>query len=207
MKLLKETKALILTIGAILCVAGSFFSFYFFNLICYYLDSFSIFGFLFFPIIAVILSILAILTTFKEKSMLYVVPVAICLIGCLLAFSFSNDVSNSKIQSDYLENENDFDIAIEYVEKFYGDDNNFVKEGIYEVKIPALQFVLLENKVLVDNIGNGKSAYLLITLDEENRYEGYAYIPHGTSLEWDDYGYFSEPLDLDGKWFYMSLLK
>ncbi len=175
-----------------------------YNLVYFYFKEYSIFAFIVFPLITAAIVVFTGALIFKNNKMIYLVPATIGIVGCLLAFVLSNDGSNAKIESDFLKNEDCFNQALVLVEDVAPSDE------IIEIDVPELKWVLPESKAMIVSVGNGKKAYFFIASDLSDRYEGYVYAPSGTPIEWDDYGYFypeEGSLDLNGAWFYMSLLK
>ena len=67
--------------------------------------------------------------------------------------------------------------------------------------------MLPTNKVSIESVGNDKKVYFFIALDAPDRYEGYVYAPDGLPELWDFIGEFTDPLDLNKTWYYMSLHK
>ncbi|MBE7091625.1 MAG: hypothetical protein E7365_00380 [Clostridiales bacterium] len=171
-----------------------------FNIVYYYFERFSTLVFLIFPLLSVAILVLSSILIFKKNKIVFIVPVTIALVGCLLAFVLSNDASLSKIETDYLKYENQFNSQITKLEN--------KNEGTYNLDDDSLKQIIPVNKVQIISVGNNKYAYFFIALDTPDRYEGYVYIPYGTPEEWDIYGAFTEDsLDINGKWYYMSLLK
>ncbi len=199
---MNKDKTTIIILGALALIFSlcTFLMLINYNTVYYYLgDKFTTLSFFIFPVLALAVFVVSSIFIFKNNKISYVVPVAIALIGCILAFVLSNDASLSKIETDYLKNENKFNQQIVKIEN--------KPEGLYELDNDDLKSVIPENKVLIVSVGNNKYAYFFIALDAKDRYEGYVYIPHGTPEEWDAFGAFTEPLDIEKCWFYMSLAK
>jgi hypothetical protein len=122
-------------------------------------------------------------------------PVAISLIGCLLAFVLADSSFSSKIQSDFLKKETVFNQIID-------DISTKDAEGTYEIDVNELNFIAPEQKVIVKSVGNGKMAYCVVTIDLDDRFEGYVYDPYGSPDDWLQNGEYSLPLDIENKWSY-----
>lgn len=198
---MQKDKRLLIILSALALIFSvlSFFALINYNVLYFNLGKYTIFAFIFFPLLCLAIFILSSALIFKKGKISFITPVAIALIGCILAFVLSNDASISKIQSDYLKNENKFNYHVELL-----SDKKF---GVYELDDDKLKWVLPENKVQIESIGNDKKVYFFIALDAEDRYEGYVYAPYGLPELWDVFGEFSEPLDLDKTWYYMLLPK
>lgn len=194
----EKTKNIILTAAGLLCALLTFLALIYCNNLYFWLGDYAIIGFIVFPVLALGIIIYASMLIFKKQKIGYVIPVAVALIGCLLAFILSNEASLSKIEGDFLKHENEFNRIVKTAE---------VAEGTFDIDSKELKGVVPEQKLQTVHIGNGNFAYFLIAVDVSDRYEGYVYIPYGTPEDWDSYGFFSEPLDLDKHWFYMSLIK
>ena len=190
---------ILLSVLALVFSVCSFFALINYNVLYFYLGEFTIFAFLFFPLLCLLIFIFASTLIFKKGKISFITPVAIALIGCILAFVLSNDASISKIQGDYLKNEASFNTQIEQLSD--------KKTGVYEINDYSLKWIVPLNKVQVESVGNNKYVYFFIALETEDRYEGYVYAPYGLPELWDTFGEFTEPLDLDKAWYYMLLPK
>ena len=166
------------------------------SLMYYIFDKFTPISLFIFPVLSVILIIFCCSFIFKEGKISFVTPVAISLIGCLLAFVLADASFSSKIQSDFLKKEIVFNQVIQEVslaEK---------PEGVYEIDKKELGLIAPEQKIIIKNVGNGKLAYCIITIDTEDRFEGYVFDPYGSPDDWLRNGEYSEPLDIENKWSY-----
>ena len=190
---------IILSAFALIFSVLSFVALINYNVLYYYLGKYTIFSFIFFPLLCLVIFIISSTLIFKKGKISFITPVAIALIGCILAFILSNEASISKIESDYLKNENQFNYHIEQLSD--------KKPGVYELNDDKLKWVVPVNKVQVEAVGNEKYVYFFISLNASDRYEGYVYAPYGLPELWDVFGEFSEPLDLDKTWYYMLLPK
>lgn len=191
---------IILSVLAVIFSVLSFFALINYNVLYYNLGKYTIFAFIFFPLLCLTIFLFSSTLIFKKGKIAFITPVAIALIGCILAFVLSNDASISKIESDYLKNENQLNYHVEQLK-----DKNV---GVYELNDDKLKWVLPENKVQIESIGNDKKVYFFIALDTDDRYEGYVYAPYGLPELWDAFGQFTEePLDLNKSWYYMILPK
>ncbi len=198
---MKKDKLLLIFLSALAVLFSvlSFFALINYNLLYYTFGKYTIFSFIFFPFLCLVIFIISTTLIFKKSKIAFITPVAIALIGCILAFVLSNDASNSKIQADFLKNENLFNDHVEQL------SNKNV--GIYDLNDKQLKWVLPTNKVSVESVGNDKMVYFFIALDAPDRYEGYVYAPDGFPELWDFLGEFTDPLDLDKTWYYMLLPK
>ena len=198
MKTDKLTITLLSALALIFSVC-TFFMLINYNTAYYYFNNFTEIAFFVFPVLALSVFVVSSIFIFKKNKIAYITPVAISLIGCILAFVLSNNASLSKIQTDYLRYETEFNQQItELKDK---------QEGVYILETDSLKPVIPVNKAQIISVGNNKYAYFFIALDAKDRYEGYVYIPSGTPEDWDTYGAFSDPLDIEKSWYYMSLLK
>ena len=136
---------------------------------------------------------------FAEKKVFYTVPVAIALVGCLLAFVLVNDGFMNKLSANFLRHEQAFIQEAKRLEA--------LPEGEYSIEDDSLRFVLPPYRVICQKIDGRYTACCLLTVDTVDRLEGYVYIPYGAPEDWDTYGAWSDPLDIDGNWFFMSLPK
>ena len=197
---MKKDKKIIIILSVLSAISalGTFFVLINYNLIYAWFGKFALAAFLFFPLIALILFAISSIFIFKKNKVSYVLPVAISLIGCILAFTLSNEASLSKIESDFLKHEL---TLIQQVQKYEPQG-----AGTYDLNESSLKLIIPTQKLQIVKIGN-KQAYFFIALDASDRYEGYVYIPHGTPTDWDEYGQFTEPLDINSHWFYMSMPK
>lgn len=198
---MQKDKRLLIILSALAVIFSvlSFFALINYNVLYYNLGKYTIFAFLFFPLLSLVIFIFSSTLIFKKGKISFITPVAIALIGCILAFVLSNDASLSKIESDYLKNENQLNYHITQLSD--------KKIGVYELNDDKLKWIIPENKVQIESIGNNKKVYFFIALNAEDRYEGYVYAPYGLPEIWDAFGQFSEPLDLDKAWYYMILPK
>ena len=198
---MQKDKRLLIVLSALAVIFSvlSFFALINYNVLYYNLGKYTIFAFLFFPLLSLMIFIFSSTLIFKKGKISFITPVAIALIGCILAFVLSNDASLSKIESDYLKNENQLNYHITQLSD--------KKIGVYELNDDKLKRIIPENKVQIESIGNDKKVYFFIALNAEDRYEGYVYAPYGLPEIWDAFGQFSEPLDLDKAWYYMILPK
>lgn len=182
--------AVIFSLGTHFCLVNSSIMYYIFN-------NFATVALFIFPFLALTIVIISSIIIFKKSKISYIVPVAISLIGCLLAFVLADSSFSSKIQSDFLKNEKLFNDIIDHYE------STDPKDGTYEIDKKELKFVIPEQKIIIESIGIGnKKAYLMVCIDTEDRYEGYVYDPYGSPPEWLENGEFSEPLDIEQKWSY-----
>ncbi len=167
------------------------------NSIMYYLfDDFTPLALLFFPAMSIILVVFSCILLFKNNKISFITPIAISLIGCLLAFVLADNSFSSKIQSDFLKNETAFNKIIAKI----SSENK--SDGIYEIESKELKFIAPEQKIIVKSVGNGKLAYCIITIDLDDRFEGYVYDPNGSPDDWLKNGEYSVPLDIENKWSY-----
>lgn len=201
-KIKKEISKKDKTLFIILCVCGILFSLITHltlinNSVMYYLfGNITPIALFVFPVLCVILIFISCFFIFKKNNFSFIIPVAISLIGCLLAFTLADGSFSSKIQSDFLKNESEFKkIVEEHV-------SNETTEGTYEIEISKLNFVIPEKKLIISSVGNNKYAYFFVAIDIEERMEGYVYDPYGSPDEWLENGEYSEPLDIDKKWSY-----
>lgn len=192
---------ILLTVCALLCALGTFFALINSNIMYHWFGKYTTLSLLILPFIALLIIIIASIFIFKKNKISFIVPVASALIGCLLAFVLANDASISKIESDYLKHE----MALKREVQLYTDES--VPAGTYTIEDNSLKWLIPERRLQKVAIGNNEYAYFFIALDTSNRYEGYVYIPDGTPMEWDEFGAFTEPLDIEKTWYYMSLLK
>ena len=149
-----------------------------------------------FPILSFILIIFCCNLIFMKNKISFITPVAISLIGCLLAFVLADNSFSSKIQSDFLKKENVFNQII----KDISSENKL--EGIYDIDNNDLKLIAPEQKIIIESVGNGKLAYCIVTIDTIDRFEGYVYDPYGSPDDWLRNGEYSEPLDIENKWSY-----
>lgn len=149
-----------------------------------------------FPVLSIILIIFCCTIIFKENKISFITPVAISLIGCLLAFVLAENSFSSKIQSDFLKNEKVFN---QIIEEFSSENKS---EGVFEIDSKELKFIAPEQKIVIKSVGNGKLAYCIITIDTNDRFEGYVFDPYGSPDDWLKNGEYSEPLDIENKWSY-----
>lgn len=198
---MQKDKHLLVFLSALALIFSvlSFFALINYNVLYYNLGNYTIFAFIFFPLLCLVIFIISSTLIFKKGKISFITPVAVALIGCILAFILSNDASISKIQSDYLKNENQFNYHIEQLSD--------KKVGVYKLNDDKLKWVLPENKVQIESVGNDKHVYFFIALNATDRYEGYVYAPYGLPELWDAFGEFTDPLDLDKTWYYMMLPK
>ena len=182
--------AVIFSLGTHFCLINSSIMYYIF-------DKFTSVALFIFPLLDLSIVIFSSIIIFKKNKISYIIPVAISLIGCLLAFALADSSFSSKIQSDFLKNENLFnDIIKDY-------ESNNVENGTYEIDKKELKFVVPEQKIIIESVGNGnKKAYFIVAVDIEDRYEGYVFDPYGSPPDWLENGEFSEPLDIEQKWSY-----
>lgn len=198
---MQKDKRLLIILSALALIFSvlSFFALINYNVLYHNFGKYTILAFIFFPLLCFGIFIFSSTLIFKKGKISFITPVAIALIGCILAFVLSNEASISKIQSDYLKNENQFNYCTQQL--------NNKKVGVYELNDDKLKWVIPENKVQIESVGNNKNVYFFIALNAEDRYEGYVYAPYGLPELWDVFGEFSEPLDLDKAWYYMLLPK
>ncbi len=190
---------LILSVLAVIFSVCTFLILINYNLIYYHFNEFTTLIFLIFPLLSLILFVISSILIFRKNKISFIIPVAIALIGCILAFVLSNDASLSKIETDFLKHENEFNQVIVKLEN--------KPSGLYKLNNDDLKQVIPVNKVLVESVGNNKFAYFFIALDAPDRYEGYIYAPYGTPEKWMALGEFSDELDIEKKWSYMLLHK
>ena len=198
---MKKHKLILLSTLTLVCALLTYFALIYSNLIYHYFGKLTLFVTLFFPVIAFIAAVISTSEIFKNANIKYIIPVAITLVGCLLAFVLSNEGSLSKIGSDYLKNEAEFNFAAEAVL------NEHTESGIFDTDFPKLFSVIPEERVIVEKLDNVHYAIFFIALETSNRYEGYTYIPFGSPIEWLDNGQFSSALDVNANWYYMCLIK
>ncbi len=188
---------IILTILAIVFSVGTHFCLINSSLMYYAFNNLATIVFFIFPILAICIIIISTIIIFKKKKISYIVPVALSMAGCLLAFSLADSSFSSKIQSDFLKNEKAFNDIVKHYE------SSDTKDGTYEIENNELTFVIPENKIIIESVGNGnKKAYFFVAIDIDDRYEGYVYDPYGSPSDWLENGEFSEPLDIEKKWSY-----
>ncbi len=195
----EKTKLIVLTVLALAFAAGTFFILLYSNNMYHMFGKFTLAAFLLFPICDAAIAIIATTVIFKSGKISYITPVIAALVGCVLAFILVNGASLNKIESDYLRHELAFNNAVKEIDTG--------KPGIYPFKCDELKNVLPEQAVQVAAIDAKHSALLFIALDLPDRTEGYAYIPYGEPLEWDEFGEWSDPLDINGNWYYLYLIK
>lgn len=166
------------------------------NSFAYYLfDDFTPIALFIFPVLSLIVIVFCCSLIFKYNKISFLTPVAISLIGCLLAFVLADSSFSSKIQSDFLKKETVFNQIID-------DISTKDAEGTYEIDVNELNFIAPEQKVIVKSVGNGKMAYCVVTIDLDDRFEGYVYDPYGSPDDWLQNGEYSLPLDIENKWSY-----
>ncbi len=200
---MKKEKLIItlLTISALICAVGTFFALLNTNIMYHIFGDFAVFAMLILPFIALVILIISSVLIFKNNKISFILPVSTALIGCLLAFVLVNDASMSKLESDYLKHEITLKNEVNKLSSIE------VPSGTYSIDNKDLKWLLPESKVQKVALGNNDYAYFFIALETSNRYEGYVYIPDGTPYDWDAYGEFTEPLDIEKTWHYMSLPK
>ena len=175
------------------------FTFINFSLMYHFFGKYTPIMFFFFPIFSLALIILSAVIIFKHSKMSFIVPIALALAGTFLAIALVNDSSNTKMQSDFLKHEKTFNQIV--------NNPEIQKEGEYELDEKSIFFVAPEQKVIVESVGNGKFAYCIVTLDLEDRFEGYVYEPSGPPITWELVGQHSEKLDINEKWSYFVYYK
>ena len=193
----KKYMLIALTVLSVIFSLGTHFCLINSSIMYYIFDKFTSVALFIFPLLALSIVIFSSIIIFKKSKISYIIPVAISLIGCLLAFALADSSFSSKIQSDFLKNENLFnDIIKDY-------ESNNVENGTYEIDKKELKFVVPEQKIIIESVGNGnKKAYFIVAVDIEDRYEGYVFDPYGSPPDWLENGEFSEPLDIEQKWSY-----
>ncbi len=193
-----KIKLIILTVLALAFAAGTFFVLLYSTNIYHFFGKFTIGVFVLFPVCDAVIAIIATTVIFKTGKISYITSVIAALVGCILAFILVNDASLNKIGSDFLRHELTFNNAVKTVSS---------KEGVYTFDCAELKGVLPEQKVQVVAIDAVHNAILFVALDLPDRTEGYAYVPYGEPIEWDDFGEWSDALDINGHWYYLYLIK
>jgi len=170
------------------------------NLAYYFFGSFAKALVFILPICAIIISVISTVFVFKRKKISFIIPVAIAVAGSILAFTLSSEAQMSKISGDFLKHETELNSLVENVLAEEYDT------GIYDIDCDELFAILPLQKVVVEDAYTGTALFFL-TLELDDRYEGYAYIPFGSVEDWTNYGEWSDALDIEGDWYYLSVLK
>ncbi len=190
---------ILFSLSAIIFAVFAHLAFINFSLIYHFFGKFAPIMFFIFPILSLTLIIISAVIIFKHNKMSFITPIAIALAGTFMAIALVNDSSNTKMQSDFLKHEKTFNQIV--------NNPQIQKEGEYEIDEKSIFYVAPEQKVIVESIGDGKFAYCIVTLDLEDRFEGYVYEPNGPPMEWELVGQYSEKLDINEKWSYFVYYK
>lgn len=198
---LKHTKLylILFSLLTILFAVFTHLSFINFSLMYHFFGKYTPVMFFVFPLLSLALIIMSAVFIFKYNKMAFITPIALALAGTFMAIALVNDSSNTKMQSDFLKHESIFNEIV--------NNPEIQKEGIYEIDEKSIFFVAPEQKVIVKSISDGKFAYCIVTLDLEDRFEGYVYEPNGPPIEWELVGQYSEKLDINEKWSYFVYYK
>lgn len=187
---------IILTLAALFFSIGTHLTLINNSLMYYIFNKFTTVALFIFPVLSIVLIVFSCFFLFKKSKISFVIPIVASLVGCLLAFTLANDSFASKIESDFLKNEQAFNQVVnEHI-------SSNTTDGTYEFDKKELNFLIPEKKIIIASVGNNKYAYFLVAIDIEDRLEGYVYDPYGSPEDWLENGEYSEPLDIEKKWSY-----
>ena len=173
------------------------------NMVNYLCGSLATLVILLFPLADLVLFILASVDVLKNKRNFMLFPCVIALIGCILGFILANDGQQAKITSDFLKNEQAFQSAAEHLIDAHGSES-----GVYVIDEPELKRVLPEQKAQLVVMDEAYPTYFFYAFENDRRIEGYAYLPNDLyPLEWSNTVEWSEPLDIEGLWYYIVMYK
>ena len=208
---MKNVKYIIFSILGLLPALAAFFSMLYYNAFYALLGSNATLLCWLFPAIAIIYLGALIFILFNKKENKFAIPIFTVLLSLVLAFTLISDASNSKIEADFLDNELVFNQAIKDLKKEYyviNGNSYTINAGTFDLKAEELFSTIPTKQVKISKIDETHAAFLFITLDNEVRTEGYAYLPDGTPFDWDPLNMeWSEPLDLEGNWCYVCIYK
>lgn len=204
-------KIVLLSISALLPGILSFLSMLFYNRLHAFIGNVATYLYWVFPILAILAFSVLMVLTFKLKINKLVIPAAIVILTTLVAFLVIGQVSNSKISSDFLNNELDFINEVRSLKEnnyIVNNDDFEINEGIFDISTEKLNDAVPTKKVQIIKIDEHHSAFLFIALQTNDRIEGYAYIPDGAPMEWNALNSeWSESLDINNTWYYICLYK
>ena len=199
------------SILALVSALGTFFALLYFNFLHAILDKWTIAVVLAGPAAAVAVLIYAAIKIFKKRENAFFIPSFLAIIGCTLVFFLADSASLSKIETDYLKHETDFSHTVAALKEEYitvSDGSLLIQEGTFPLENAALESTVPEKRVQIIKIDDFHTIFYFIALDTDNRTEGYVYVPDELyPREWDDAASWSEPLDINSKWWYICLYK
>lgn len=208
---MKNVKYFIFSILGLLPALAAFFSMLYYNALYALIGSKATVLYWICPAIAIVYLGILIFILFKQKDNKFAFPIFTVLISLVLAFALISDASTSKITSDFLANELAFNQAVKDLKQEHyviSGDEYTINAGTFTLKNEGLYSAVPTKQVKLSKIDEKHSAFLFITLDNNMRTEGYAFVPDGTPFEWDPINMeWSEPLDIDGNWYYVCIYK
>ncbi len=170
------------------------------NLMYHYFGNYTTLVLYILPFLSLVLIILSSIFFFKYKKISFIAPIVFALAGTFLAFTLAEDSYLSKIESDFLKHEKVFNKIIE--------DPQYQKEGQYKLNDESIFSVAPEQKLIVEEVINNSYAYCIVTIDLEDRFEGYVYTKNGIPLEWNSFDINPPtPLDIEQNWMYFICYK
>ncbi len=197
--------------AAILSALIAFFSMLYFNVLHAMLGKWTMAVVLAGPALALLLIVCSTVMIFKKRENLFFIPSVLAIVCCLLAFFFADSASLSKIEADYLKYETEFSQAVDEIKQQYisvSGDSLSIQEGVFPLASETLSKPVPEKKVQIIKIDDFHAIYYFIALDTDNRTEGYVYVPDDLyPRSWDDSAMWSDPLDINSKWWYVCLYK
>lgn len=206
-----KTKIWITSVIAVIAAMAAFFAMLYFNSLHMLLGKWTIAAVLAGPVLALAVAVYAAFGIFKKGENLFFLPTILAIVGCLLAFLLVNGASLSKIEADFLKHEADFSKAVTAIKEERVTVSNGVlsiQEGVFSLADEALRGPVPRQQVQVIKIDEFHAIYYFIALDAADRTEGYVYVPDDLyPKEWDNTASWSEPLDINSKWWYICLYK
>ena len=211
LKMKYSTAMWVTSVLAVLSALGTFFALLYFNFLHALLGKWTIVAVLAGPMITVAVLVYAAAKIFKKRENAFFIPSFLAIVGCLLVFFLADSASLSKIETDYLKHETDFSKAVAALKEEYitvSGDSLLIQEGVFPLENAALESTVPEKRVQIIKIDDFHTIFYFIALDTDNRTEGYVYVPDDLyPREWDDSATWSEPLDINSKWWYICLYK
>lgn len=208
---MKNIKFIILSFLGLLPAIATFFAMLYYNTFYSFIGDKATLACWICPAIAIVYLGILIFLLFNKKENKFAIPVLTVVISLILAFSLVSEASLSKMESDFLDNELAFNSAVKQLKDEHyliNGDSYTINEGTYAVTDEALFSAIPTKQVRLTAIDQTHAAFLFLTLDNSQRTEGYAYVPHGTPLDWDPlYMEWSDPLDLEADWYYICIYK
>lgn len=181
-------------------------AFTYFNFLCYHVGEKAVITSVFvFPVLSLACAAILMLLFFKKKDILCIILVGVTVVVSVASFLFADSAFSAKTEHDFLKNEKYFNQTAEGLTEDYKKDGGTLR--IYPSE--ELKNILPPLKAEVIPTDSENPAVFLYAIETDEKYEGYAYLPDGIyPIAWDiQFTQWSDPLDIDSKWYYICIYK